>query len=263
MSVIGESTMTMRRHAGCALVRAFIAACLIAASSSVAALAQDTTDSAGEPPPAKVQQLLELLDDPAVHNWLAQHRTAATPAPSPSAASKAEMTASGYAATRIAAIRAHVASLIAGLPRVPGELERAGIILSLEFQERGLWRVLLLIGGFAALGLGVEWLFWQITRGPQKWIVTVPLDTVGQRLRAVAIRLAFGLGLIASFAVGSVGAFLTLDWPPLLREIVLGYLMAFLVLRLTLVAARFLLAPGGVRFRILLMSMAAASFWIC
>ena len=89
----------------------------------------------------------------------------------------------------------------------------------------------------------------------------MPLDTVGERLRAVAIRLAFGLGLIASFAVGSVGAFLVFDWPPLLREIVLGYLIAFLITWLTLVLGRFLLAPGGERFRIVPMSTPAAWFW--
>src|SRR4029453_14829198 len=157
MSVIGENAMTMRRHAGHALVRAFVAACLLVASSSVAALAQDTAGSAGEPPPAKVQQLLELLDDPAVHDWLGHTRPAAPPPPSPSGARKAEMTASGYAATRIAAIRAHVGSLVAGLPRVPDELQRAGIILSLELQERGLWGVVLLIGGVRAPRLRWGW----------------------------------------------------------------------------------------------------------
>ena len=41
-------------------------------------------------------------------------------------------------------------------------------------------------------------------------------------VRAVAMRLAFGAGLVAAFALGSVGAFLAFDWPPLLREMVLG-----------------------------------------
>jgi hypothetical protein len=67
---------------------------------------------------------------------------------------------------------------------------------------------------------------------------------VGDRLRAVAMRLAFGAGLVAAFALGSVGAFLAFDWPPLLREIVLGYLLAFLALRLALVVGGFLLSPG-------------------
>jgi small-conductance mechanosensitive channel len=254
--------MTMGRRAGYALARALFAACLLAASGSVVALAQDTAAGAGEPPPAKVQQLLELLDDPAVHDWLAQHRAAAVSAPASSAAAEAEFTPSGYLAYRIAAIRAHVASLVAALPRVPAEMERAGIILSLEFEERGLWRVLLLIVGFVALGFGAERLYYWVAAPIERWIVALPLDTVGQRLRAVGIRLGYGIGMVAAFAIGSVGAFLALDWPPLLREIVLGYLLAFLVLRLALVAGRFLLAPGGERFRILPMTTPAAWFWL-
>jgi small-conductance mechanosensitive channel len=226
------------------------------------ALRAQEAPSPGEPPPAKVQQLLELLDDPAVHDWLAQHRTAAAPAPASPTAAETAITPSGYAAHRIAAIRAHLASLVAAVPRVPAELERAGIILSLEFEERGLWRVLLLIVGFIALGFGAEQLYYRVAARVEHWIIALPLDTVGERLRAVGVRLAYGTGMVAAFAIGSVGAFLALDWPPLLREIVLGYLLAFLVLRLTLVAGRFLLAPGGERFRILPMSTPAAWFWL-
>ena len=101
----------------------------------------------------------------------------------------------------------------------------------------------------------------------RKRINELPLETVGDRLRAVAMRLAFGAGLVAAFALGSVGAFLAFDWPPLLREIVLGYLLAFLALRLALVVGGFLLSPGGndvhnvERFRIVPMGTEAARFW--
>src|SRR3546814_20598073 len=82
--------------------------------------------------------------------------------------------------------------------------------------------------------------------GVEGWITALPLATVGERLRAVATRLAYGVSLIAAFALGSVGAFLTFDWPPLLRELVLLYLLAFLVLRVALLFGRFLLAPGEI-----------------
>jgi small-conductance mechanosensitive channel len=84
---------------------------------------------------------------------------------------------------------------------------------------------------------------------------------VGDRLRGVLIRLGFGAGQLASFALGSIGGFLAFQWPPLLRGIVLGYLLAFLVVRLILVIARFLFAPYNERFRITPMSTAVACFW--
>jgi len=73
--------------------------------------------------------------------------------------------------------------------------------------------------------------------------------------------LAYGTGMAVAFAIGSGGAFLAFDWPPLLREIVAGYLTAFLATRLALVAGWFLLASGAERFRVVPMRTAAASFW--
>ena len=137
---------------------------------------------------------------------------------------------------------------------MPDQLERVGTILMLEFDEHGPFSVLLLIAAFVALGAGAEWLFHRAAHRIRAWIVALPLDTGPERLRAVVIRLAYALGMVAAFAIGSVGGFLLLHWPPLLREIGLGYLVAFLILRLTMVAGRFVLAPGGERFRILPMT---------
>src|SRR3546814_4223597 len=77
----------------------------------------------------------------------------------------------------------------------------------------------------------------------------------------VAVRLAYGVGIVAAFAIGSVGAFLVFDWPPLLRQIVLAYLLAFLTLRVALTFSRFFLAPGGERFRVVPMSTESAWYW--
>jgi small-conductance mechanosensitive channel len=172
-----------------------------------------------------------------------------------------EMSPGNYVGGRIAAIRQHVTELILTVPRLPAELKQAWTILHFEFEESGILHVLLLILGFIALGLATEGLFRRATRGLQKWITGVALDSVGQRARAAGIRLLFAFGLVICFTIGSVGTFLALDWPPLLREIVLGYLMAFLILRTVLVITRFLLAPGGERFRLVPMSTAAAWFW--
>ena len=64
-----------------------------------------------------------------------------------------------------------------------------------------------------------------------------------------------------AFALGSIGAFLPFEWPPLLRNIVLGYLVAFLFLRLSLVIGRFLLSPKVERFRIIPVTTPQARFW--
>jgi small-conductance mechanosensitive channel len=227
-----------------------------------AAPAPSAGPNQNEPIPPKVGELLNLLSDPGVQRWLEQHRTAA-PAAAPAPAPETQ-TASpgGFMATRLDTLRQNFHALIAALPDLPDQLERVGIILMLEFDEHGPFSVLLLIAAFVVLGYGTEWLYYRVARRIEAWIIALPLVTGQDRLRAVLIRLVYGIGMVAAFAVGSVGAFLLLQWPPLLRDIGLGYLLAFLALRLTLVAGRFVLAPGAERFRILPMSTEAARFWL-
>ncbi|WP_374651727.1 mechanosensitive ion channel family protein [Dongia sp.] len=209
--------------------------------------------------PAQVQELLRLLDDPAIRDWVAAQRDTAVPDAAKPVTE--EMSPSSYVDTRLAQIRRHIAGLIATVPNLPAEFARACDILMVEFESRGLLQIGSLILGFLALGFLLEWLFRRATLNLQRWIVGVPLETVGERLRAAGIRICFGLGLVSAFAIGSVGAFLVFTWPPLLREIVLGYLSAFLALRIALVVGRFTLAPGGDRFRLVPMNTRAAWFW--
>ena len=68
--------------------------------------------------------------------------------------------------------------------------------------------------------------------------------TVRDRLVATVMRLGFGFTWLLAFAVGSVGSFLLFPWPQLLRELVLDYLVAFLIIRMTFVIARFVSRPA-------------------
>jgi moderate conductance mechanosensitive channel len=236
---------------------------LLVATLAAPAVAQ--SPASRENPPRQVRELLQLLDGPAVRDWLEAQRTATSPAAPAAQSEKAKI--EGYFGGRIATIRQHFASLAATFPRLPADFEQARGLLVADLHERGLIEILLLLGGFVALGFGAEWLFRRATTRTRQRITELPLETVGDRLWAVAMRLAFGTGLVAAFAFGSVGAFLPFDWPALLTEIVLGYLLAFLAVRIALVIGRVLLAPEGrydhdiERFRIIPMSTTAARFW--
>jgi len=87
------------------------------------------------------------------------------------------------------------------------------------------------------------------------------MERVNDRLRLVTARFAFAFGIVAAFAIGSVGPFLALDWPPLLSQMVLGYLVALIVTRIAVVVGHFLLAPDAERFRIIPTGIVAARFW--
>ena len=58
-----------------------------------------------------------------------------------------------------------------------------------------------------------------------------------------------------------MGAFLLFAWPPLTGSIILGYLLAFLVVRLGATSTRFFLAPTAERLRLVPVCTETAWFW--
>ena len=86
------------------------AALLAVLGSLSSASAQDT------PPPAQVQELVKLLDDPAVRSWLEQARSGqGAPAASGRVADSAKM------ASRLSGVREHLTVVATALPRFPVE----------------------------------------------------------------------------------------------------------------------------------------------
>lgn len=214
-------------------------------------------------PPPTVQELVRLLADPEVQDWLrrqraASDRTTEGPAASPATAGGS---GTGYVAERIARVRAHVTAMIAAAPRAAAEFGRIAALVAPEIRDRGVGATVILCATFIGLGIAAEWLYWWLTRGARRHIIALAVDTPAARVHAAGLRLVFGLGWVVSFALGSIGAFLIFRWPPLLREILLTYLQVFLAIRLAVVMGRFLIAPGAPRFRIVPMADRAARHW--
>ncbi|MGH7046457.1 MAG: mechanosensitive ion channel domain-containing protein [Stellaceae bacterium] len=240
----------------------FLAALLIAVPITTARAAHSGgsgTEPAKAGPPPQVQALLNLLADPTVQKWL-EKESAAAPAAQP-AHGKHRVSAPDYFSAHIAAIREHIVALAAVIPDLPNQFERARGLVRAELGERGRAKVVLRLALFVALGFIAEWIFRQATSRVRRRLDNMPVATVRHRLRLIAARFAFAVGLVAAFALGSVGPFLALDWAPLLREMLLGYLVAFLILRIAVITGHFLLAPGHERFRIIPMDETAARFW--
>ena len=211
------------------------------------------------PEPQRLRELSELLRDPAIQIWL-QAQAEARPAAVETASAAPTMQAS--LAGRISAMRAFLVQLAAQAPQLPEELGRAWLVLSVEFEQHGPGQILLYLLAFVALGSGAEALYRYLARGAMQRIVAAPVATARDRLRVAGLRLAYGLGMLLAFTLGSVGAFLVFDWPILLKEILLSYLTVVLVVRLTLVLGRLVLAPGAERFRMVPMATRTAWYWV-
>jgi small-conductance mechanosensitive channel len=233
---------------------------LFAALVSGAAAAANRSAATGEGvTPPQIQQLMNLLADPKVEAWLKQQneaKSAAAPG-----RDTAEESVSHALDSRLGAIREHVVALARTVPDLPNQFERGHALVSADLGENGRAKALLLLAGFVGLGIAVEWLFRRATQRMRGHLDTLPLETVAGRLHLVGLRFAFAFGLVAAFALGSIGPFLVLDWPPLLREMVFGFLIAFLVVRVAIVIGHFVLAPYHERFRIIPMDTLVARFW--
>lgn len=240
----------------------------VLAESAAPASASSATSAAPAPDPAKLRNLTELLSDPGIQAWL---RAQAQTPPQTSASVQNQTqgiipaatasTARQLVAGWLDATQGFLHEFAVTVPTVPKELRTAWTILSFEFEERGLFSIVLLLAVFAALGYGVEWLFWRATTGFRRRMIATSLETVHDRLRSTWLRTVYGMGVLLAFALGSIGAFLVFRWPPLLRDIVLSYLLVFLAVRLTMILGRIILAPGAERFRMLPMATVTARFW--
>jgi len=217
-------------------------------------------------PPPQVQELLQLLDDPAIRTWIAQQKQGEA-STEEGALQEPNSMNSEMVAMRVERLRTHLTALAAAIPRLPDEARQAAGLLSQELQSQSFLDVVVLVLGFLGLGAGAEWIFKRVTGSARDRAISRPVTTASQRVQMTGMRLAFGLAHVAIFALGSIGAFLIFEWPPLLRRIVLAYLLAALLLRCALLAGRILLSPHPVgshapeAIRVMPMTDERARFW--
>ena len=222
------------------------------------------------PPPPKIHELLTLLADPKTHGlltlladpkvqqWLEGQGQANTAAGS---AQQTNYSVAGYLNSRAGAIHDQVVALARALPDLPNQFARAAArFIAIRREHGGDW-ALVRLAVLVAFGFAAEWLFRKMTNRTRRHVDALPMKTVNDRMRIVAVRFALALGMVAAFALGSVGPFLTLDWNPIRREMYLGWLITFVVIRVAAAIGDLLLAPDQERFRIIPTDTVAARFW--
>ena len=240
--------------AGAAMVHPAAAAPTAAGSTATAAV--------GEPSAAasdKVRLLLDLVGDPDVRGYLEQRNrgAAATVQAGPHAMPPSM---AGGLGSDLQRLRNRIMDLADAVTRLPGQFTQARSMLNDMLGRGDALNLALFAPLFLALGFGSEWLFRANTRRFGRWLSALPLETVRERVSAVFARLGYGIGIIASFALGSVGAMLPFEWTIRFKQVLLSLLLASVTARLSAVVGRFLLAPGAPRFRVVPLGTPAARF---
>lgn len=256
-----DGPLTILRHLGLSVLLSV----LFSAFFAMGSVAWAQTQPVAEPPPEKVDQLIQLLADPSVRDWLARQLPSANPpdaAAEPPPAMEQSMVSS-----MLDRIKHHVGRIAAAWPELPAKFERTSDILMVEFADRGIAGIALIIAFFVAVGVGLAYLVFRLSRPLRLWIISLPRNTPQGRLKKLGGRALFVVMTIGAFIFGSAGTFLMFDWPPLLREIVLAYLTAAIVIWGGRMFTRFVLLPPKLQIdharevRLLNMTDERAAHW--
>ena len=225
---------------------------VLAFSHGVSFAQSQPAAAAPTPPPEKVRQLLDLLNDPEVKTWL-EARPAA-----PSATEEDSASVANDVTDVEARIRNHIGRMKDAFLRFPQEFSNASAVASRDLNSGRPGAVLAIVVVLIGVGYGAEWLFRRLL----------------QRVRGAGaevsdseqpLRLLSDLVPLLVFAIASASLFLAFEWPPLLRKAVLTYLLAFILFRFVRTVTRLLLAPDGAApgrpARLLEIDDAGARFW--
>ncbi len=172
------------------------------------------------PAPQKVQELLTLLRDPAVADWLTAQGKAKTAQEvvlsRPSLQLQLEeMLRQG---------RQRVTAVGHGFEVLPSDFTTSRSQIAAELSAHGFSRGWQLIIAFIGVGLGSLWLATTLTRRAWQELSERPIGSVQDRLMAVLRRAEIAFIRLFAFTLGSLGLFLLFDWPPLVRTLSIGTL---------------------------------------
>jgi small-conductance mechanosensitive channel len=253
-----------------------LGAIILAIVVSCGALAAPASQTAATSP--KAHELLTLL----AQEWLEEQGVAKPAAPAPQ---QPDTSVEDNLNSDAGAIHDQIVALARAIPDLPNEFERASARIAAFDPDSGRAQFLLDLGIFGdpykvatrllaqkvqlflklaivgAFGFGAQWLFRKMTGRVRRRLDGLPMETVKDRLHVIAARFALAFGVIAAFLLGSLGPFLTFDWDPVRREIILGFLIVFVAVWVAAATGELLLAPSDERFRIIPTDTVAARFW--
>ena len=214
-----------------------------------------STTVPGDPSPNDVKEFLRLLGDPAIQAWLQTSANADGTLDSASTLTLREQFDELVGRTTERAQSLVLAWI--SLPQMPATVAN---VWSSELSHAQKVRSVTYILIFLSIGLGLEWLYRQALRYPLLRIEQSPKDAPSQKFAGAVLRAAIIFAGLGIFAIGSIGAFDSFDWHPLVEAIVLDLLLSVLFFRVLTTVSLFFQAPRAPELRLVPYGTKAAVF---
>ncbi|MGK9285523.1 mechanosensitive ion channel family protein [Sinorhizobium sp. M4_45] len=204
-----------------------------------ASAALSAAQEPGAAPPAKVQQLIQLLDDPEVRQWIETR-----PGIETRQGIESRQAASGpvavtppqsFASRWMAEARRHLTALLNAAPRVLPEWQAARDRVYGDMESQGRLPIIWAFALVLLIGYGAEFLVRHLLR-----------RSAGRNNVQAGSGLAAFVRIapLVAFAIAAVAAFVIADWPRHLGAAVAPLLIAWIVARLLIAIASAVLTPA-------------------
>ena len=207
------------------------------------------------PSPNDVKEFLRLLGDPSVQAWISESANAdGTLAETESRTLREQLD------TQVARIANRAQSVVLAwqvLPQMPAVLSE---VWATELSHAQKVRSVTYILIFLLIGYGLEWLYRQTVRFTLLRVEQAPKDAPSQKFIGAVLRAAIIFAGLGIFAIGSIGAFDSFDWHPLMESLVLDLLISVLLFRILTTISLFFQAPRAPELRLVPYGTPAALF---
>ena len=229
----------IRRHLPALLTVLVVCLAVLPGVSSAQTSAGGESASQAKPSPNDIRELMRLLADPAMRNWLAQNA-------SDQPQSEPEYSAPYDFRAELALATSSVHQRLGDLSTLWTDIPSAFGFLSDEIRSQlphhEILRSLIYCLVFLFIGAALEWLYHQYSKYQLMQVEFAVPHSFSAKVRLVLSRATISAGALMFFAAGGIGGFLLFEWPQVIRVIVLDFLVAVLLFRLIYSMSELILA---------------------
>ncbi|EPJ44019.1 MAG: hypothetical protein OFPI_40880 [Osedax symbiont Rs2] len=250
------NTVFLRRHFA---VIGFILLSLLSINSSYAAQQSIEGEQLSAQSGTEIEDFKRLLADPKVQYWLQQ----SMPVDDGSENFQQQGFRESFALL-LQQIRDRKLALIVAWDQAA----QAPAMIAKKWQSQmsttEALRAIIYILIFLFVGAGLEWLYAQYTGYKLLQLELIKPESLKSKVETAAYRALLTFAGLLFFALGSIGVFLSFNWPSLVEHLVLEILIVILTVRIGTTVTRFFLAPKLKELRLVPLSGIQAKtvhFW--